>query len=395
MRERCPAATLCLDPYHVVALATAALDEVRREVWQQARRAGDASGARWLKGARWALWKRPERLTERQQAKLATIEHINRRLYRAYLLKEELRLVFHTSPDKAVPLLEAWLVWARRCRIASFVKLAKTITTNKAGITATLTHRLSNARIEAINTTLRPIRRRAYGFHSAEALIALAMLTVGGLRPPLPGRTRRPTETSGAPFFRLHMAGVGHSSRPLDLACRPQPVESSNACSRPTRRRAATHQAAANRSPRTEAELEPADAATRSRYAAQTESPAAPPGRAAACDPDSGTAAPPSAAAARPRPQLVRHDPRREAIGTPLRLTTDADGVRRQRMGPFIPGRILKRVSQASVGVSYPPNGLLRRCDERRGRGWPRRDCGAPESLNTAPPVRSIRRAAA
>ena len=188
VRERCPQATLCLDPYHVVALATAALDEVRREVWQQARRVGDKSGARWLKGARWALWKRPERLTERQQAKLATIEHINRRLYRAYLLKEELRLVFHTSPDEAVPLLEAWLVWARRCRIASFVKLAKTITLNKAGITATLTHRLSNARIEAINTTLRLICRRAYGFHSAEALIALAMLTVGGLRPPLPGR---------------------------------------------------------------------------------------------------------------------------------------------------------------------------------------------------------------
>jgi transposase len=193
--ERCPQATLCLDPYHVVALATSALDEVRREVWQQARRAGDKTGARWLKGARWALWKRPERLTDRQQAKLATIEHVNRRLYRAYLLKEELRLVFHSNPDEAVALLDAWLVWARRCRIGSFVKLAKTITTNKDGIVATLTHGLSNARIEAINTTLRLICRRAYGFHSAEALIALAMLTVGGLRPSLPGRALRPTET--------------------------------------------------------------------------------------------------------------------------------------------------------------------------------------------------------
>ena len=81
--ERCPAATLCLDSFHIVALASAALDEVRREVWNEARRAGDASGARWLKGARWALWKRPERLTERQRAKLQTIEHVNRRLYRA------------------------------------------------------------------------------------------------------------------------------------------------------------------------------------------------------------------------------------------------------------------------------------------------------------------------
>ena len=186
--ERCPGATLCLDPYHVVALASSALDEVRREVWQQARRAGDKTGARWLKGARWALWKRPERLTERQQAKLATIEHVNRRLYRAYLLKEQLRLVFQSSSEEAIPLLEAWLAWARRCRIASFVKLAQTIKDHYQGIVATLTHRLSNARIEAINTTLRLICRRAYGFHSAQALIALAMLAVGGLRPSLPGR---------------------------------------------------------------------------------------------------------------------------------------------------------------------------------------------------------------
>jgi len=187
--ERCPLATLCLDPFHVVALASEALDEVRREVWNEARRAGDASGARWLKGARWALWKRPERLTERQRAKLASIAAVNRRLYRAYLLKEQLRVVFQ-EPDveAAIALLDAWLVWARRCRLPSFVKLAATINAQRPGIVATLTHRLSNARTEAINPTLRLICRRAYGFHSAEALIALAMLTVGGLRPALPRR---------------------------------------------------------------------------------------------------------------------------------------------------------------------------------------------------------------
>jgi transposase len=193
VEQRCPQATLCLDPFHVVALASEALDVVRREVWNEARRSGDKSGARWLKGARWALWKRPERLTQRQRAKLQTIEQVNRRLYRAYLLKEQLRVVFH-EPDAeaAAALLDAWLAWARRCRIPSFVKLAKTIREHYQGIVATLTHRLSNARIEAINTTLRLICRRAYGFHSAEALIALAMLTVGGLRPSLPGRTWNP-----------------------------------------------------------------------------------------------------------------------------------------------------------------------------------------------------------
>ncbi len=112
---RCPAAALCLDPFHVVKLAGDALDEVRRELWNEARRSGDKSGARWLKGARWALWKRPERLTERQQQKLATIEKVNRRLYRAYLLKEQLRVVFQEADTAAaIALLDAWLAWARR-----------------------------------------------------------------------------------------------------------------------------------------------------------------------------------------------------------------------------------------------------------------------------------------
>jgi len=186
----CPDAVVCMDPFHVVKLATDALDEVRREVWNLARKRKDATGARWLKGARWALWKAPERLTGRQQAKLSQIQRTNRRLYRAYLLKEQLRVVFHEpSIDGAIEMLDAWIAWAQRSRLPGFVKLAATIRADREAILATLTHRLSNARMEAANTTIRLITRRAFGFHSAEALIALAMLTLGGLCPPLPGRS--------------------------------------------------------------------------------------------------------------------------------------------------------------------------------------------------------------
>jgi len=62
----CPQAALCIDPFHVVALATDALDEVRREVWNDARRSGDQKQAKWYKNARYAIWKNPENLTERQ-----------------------------------------------------------------------------------------------------------------------------------------------------------------------------------------------------------------------------------------------------------------------------------------------------------------------------------------
>jgi transposase len=184
--ERCPQAELCLDPFHVVMLATDALDEIRREVWNEARRGGQSALARDLKGARFALWKNPERLTERQAAKLSDIQRTNARLYRAYLLKEQLRQIYRLPAEQAIELLERWVKWARRCRLKPFVRLARTITDQRAGIEAAIRHELSNARVEAINTQIRLLTRRAFGFHSPDALIALAMLKLADLCPPLP-----------------------------------------------------------------------------------------------------------------------------------------------------------------------------------------------------------------
>jgi transposase len=128
----------------------------------------------------------PENLTGRQAAKLSSIQKTNARLYRAYLLKEQLRQIYRLPAAAAVELLDEWIAWARRCRLASFVKLAKTVTAQRAGIVAAIEHGLSNARVEQVNTQIRMITRRAYGFHSPAALIALAMLSLAGLCPPLP-----------------------------------------------------------------------------------------------------------------------------------------------------------------------------------------------------------------
>jgi len=193
--ERCPNAVRCADPFHVVRWGTDALDEVRREAWNEARgalhqrRAGRATGqARALKHARYALWKNPENLTTRQQAKLAWIAKTDPRLHRAYLLKEGLRLVFQLGYDEAVEALDAWIAWARRCRIPAFVDLQRRIVKHRASILAAIEHGLSNGRIESVNTKIRLITRIAFGFRSPEALIALAMLNLGGHKPVLPGR---------------------------------------------------------------------------------------------------------------------------------------------------------------------------------------------------------------
>jgi transposase len=186
--ERCPNATVCYDPFHLVKLATDALDDIRREVWNEARRAGQRQLAAELKGARFVLWKNPGNLTERQQLKLARVQQLNQRLYRAYLLAHQLRQIYRVPFDQAIALLDAWLNWARRCRLQPFVKLARTITEQRLGIEAAIQNGLSNARVEQVNTQLRLIVRRAFGFHSYQAAISLAMLALAGLCPSLPGR---------------------------------------------------------------------------------------------------------------------------------------------------------------------------------------------------------------
>ena len=126
--ERCPGAIRCADPFHVVAWATEALDAERRRAWNDARalartepRRGPGrprnnsapppahERVRKLKGARYALWKNPEDLTDRQSAKLAWIAKTDPRLYRAYLLKEGLRHVFSVKGEEGKQALDRWI----------------------------------------------------------------------------------------------------------------------------------------------------------------------------------------------------------------------------------------------------------------------------------------------
>lgn len=118
--------------------------------------------------------------------RLAQIEKTNAPLYRAYLLKEQLRQIFQLPPDQALLLLDSWLAWAQRSRLVPFVEPARKIRSHRKGIENTLRHDLSNARVESLNTKIRLITRVAFGFHSPQALIALAMVSLGGLCPALP-----------------------------------------------------------------------------------------------------------------------------------------------------------------------------------------------------------------
>jgi transposase len=183
-----PQATICYDPFHAVKLVTDALDVERRKAWNELRAGGNGEAAKKFKGARWALLKNPEGLNEDQAAVLRKLKRRGGDVWRAYTLKEAFRAIFagDLDPDHASELIDRWVSRASRSRLPAFVKAAKTIRKHREGILAALRLGINNARAEGLNSVVRLIFRRARGFHSPEAALALVMLTCGPITLQLP-----------------------------------------------------------------------------------------------------------------------------------------------------------------------------------------------------------------
>ena len=167
-------------------MATRELDVVRRAHWNHLRDTTDEATARRFKGARWALLRRPEDLSDGQHDTLRALKRVGGATWRTYQLKEALRGVFDASlrhTDVSV-LLDRWSAWAQRSRLPGFVALARTIRERRDGILAAVRLGLSNGRVAGLNNRVRLIT--GFGFHSAAAIAALVMLSCGPITLTLP-----------------------------------------------------------------------------------------------------------------------------------------------------------------------------------------------------------------
>jgi transposase len=189
LRERLPQALVCVDPFHVVKLANRALDRFRRTQWRLYHGRRRTARERWLSGARWVLLTGAEQHSPAQRELLAELERANGELYRAYLLKEQLRALYQLPDPKQAPaLFEAWLEAAKSSELPHFQRLAATLERFREGILDAIRLGLSNGRLEGLNSKVRLLSHRAFGFHSAQALIGLVYLCCGGLEVELPLR---------------------------------------------------------------------------------------------------------------------------------------------------------------------------------------------------------------
>ncbi len=183
VRNRLPHAQIIFDRFHVQKLVNDAVDETRREEWNLLRKVeNDPDAAKSIKDLKWPLLKRPWNMTPKQSARLSTLQKDNSRLYRAYLLKEKFaEILDRRQPNVVKDMLRDWLAWASRSRLPAFVKTAATIREHLDDIVAYVRLRLTNGVVEGLNNKARLLTRRAYGFHSANAAIAMIMLCCTGI----------------------------------------------------------------------------------------------------------------------------------------------------------------------------------------------------------------------
>ena len=219
VNEFTPDCERCVDQFHVVQWAMDALDEVRREVWNDAYaevkllkksnprkpgrpkeddsitsqiRAAKAKADE-IKNSAYALGKAPENLTEKQALRVQMIAENNNRLYRAYRMKEMLRLLLKIKDvEEAEEELNRWLWWASHSRIPAFKELYRKIKRHKGHILNAIRLGMSNARIEATNNKIKLVIRKAYGFRNIQNMLDMVYLVCSDLRVPLPNRKLRP-----------------------------------------------------------------------------------------------------------------------------------------------------------------------------------------------------------
>lgn len=186
IRTNCPNAAICADPFHVIKLAGDALDELRRADWQRLRET-DPDRAKWLKGTRFTLRRRSDRLKDGDRTILDQLAETNHDVYLGWLLLDQLRCVYLARDhDEALRLLDEWVLAACVSELEPFVRIAITFDTHSEAIANAIALGLSNARLEGMNSTVRLLSHRARGFRRLESLLAMITLVCGRIPVALP-----------------------------------------------------------------------------------------------------------------------------------------------------------------------------------------------------------------
>ena len=178
IKANCLNATLVIDRFHVVKALNGALDEVRKEQWREL----GAEQRKAIKGLRWLLGMHSRNRTKAHTRLLNRLRNSNRRIYRAWVLKDEFEHFWnYRYPRAAKAFLKRWMTAALKSRIASMREFVGTLRNHFENIITFIERPLTNAVGEGLNRVIKIVKNRASGFRNLHSFADLIFLTVGDL----------------------------------------------------------------------------------------------------------------------------------------------------------------------------------------------------------------------
>jgi transposase len=172
--EQLPWAAITFDEFHVIQLVNKAVDEVRRQEVKQAPL---------LKRSRYLWLKDKQDWSRKQILQYTDLKRLNLKTHRAFRIKESLRDIFRSAAnaEEAEPLLKQWYSWARRCRLEPIKRVAKTLKEHWQGVLNAFDSKLTNGRVEAVNSLIQAAKAKARGYGTTKHLITISYLVAGKL----------------------------------------------------------------------------------------------------------------------------------------------------------------------------------------------------------------------
>ena len=187
--HHCPNAVLVLDHFHITKALLAAVDEVRKEEWRKANKEDKKT----FKGIRWLLFLHSSNRTKRHTRLINELKTGNRRIHRAWVLKDEFEQFWqYVYPKSAESFLKAWMTAALRSRLQPLRDFVKTLKDHWKHVVAYISTPISNAVGEGTNRIIKIVKNRASGYRTLDAFTDMIYLVVGDVNIPeqIPTRFR-------------------------------------------------------------------------------------------------------------------------------------------------------------------------------------------------------------
>lgn len=168
LEQWAPNCRIVYDKFHIMQHANDAVDEVRRAEFfrQGVKKRGLIKGKRWLLLTRW------KNLAGQQRGELNRLFQLNRRVFKAYLLKESLERLWDYRYEGALfNYLQKWIDQLKWQRLRPFEKLADMLLKHLEGILNYCRTKVPLGVVEAVNGNIKSLLRRGRGYKNLRYLL--------------------------------------------------------------------------------------------------------------------------------------------------------------------------------------------------------------------------------